>query len=151
MHFHPIPTSHARSLQKGGVDANGHPAEHSISDGEGNPCRHCLKDIPSGARMLICAYRPFPAAQPYAEIGPIFLCAEECTAHNATNIPSILETSMTYLIKGYTADNRIAYGTGTIVSMAELPAVSRKILELETVKYMHVRSASNNCFQCKIT
>ncbi len=26
-------------------DANGMPAERAVSDGGGNPCRHCLRDI----------------------------------------------------------------------------------------------------------
>ncbi|MBL4807401.1 MAG: DUF1203 domain-containing protein [Rhodobacteraceae bacterium] len=149
--YHPIPTDHARHLQQGGADANNQPAEHDISDGNGNPCRHCLKNIPQGAKMLICAYRPFPAAQPYAEIGPIFLCADECTSYDAQNAPDVLKTSATYLIRGYTADNRIAYGTGKITAMADLATASAKILNANGIAYVHVRSASNNCFQCKIT
>ena len=80
--FHAMPTKHARALQNGGADANGQIPERAISDGDGNPCRHCLNDIPKGARMLIFAYRPFPAPQPYAEIGPVFLCADTCVAHD---------------------------------------------------------------------
>lgn len=69
--FTPIPTETVRAYQAGGPDANGQPPERQISDGGGNPCRHCLKMIPKGAGMLILAHRPFPVPQPYAEIGPI--------------------------------------------------------------------------------
>jgi len=65
-------------LRTGGVDAYGNPAECSISDGTGNPCRHCLNDIPKGTEMLICAARPFPDPQPYAETGPIFCVQTVC-------------------------------------------------------------------------
>jgi hypothetical protein len=56
------------------------PAERAVSDGQGNPCRSCLHEVPAGAGMLILAARPFPAAQPYAETGPIFFCADACKA-----------------------------------------------------------------------
>ena len=31
---------------------------------------------------MVLAYRPFATVQPYAETGPIFLCKEECAAHD---------------------------------------------------------------------
>lgn len=80
MRFVAIPTEIARAYQAGGPDANGQRPEHKVSDGGGNPCRHCLRMIPEGAGMLVLAHRPFPAPQPYAEMGPIFLCAGPCAA-----------------------------------------------------------------------
>ena len=80
MRFSPIATPIARAYQSGGLDANGQVPERQISDGDGNPCRHCLNLIPKGAEMLVLAHRPFPAPQPYAEVGPIFLCADACEA-----------------------------------------------------------------------
>ncbi|MFN7050754.1 MAG: DUF1203 domain-containing protein, partial [Gemmobacter sp.] len=74
LHFTPIPTETVRALQSGAADANGQSPERHVSDGGGNPCRHCLQMIPAGAGMLILAHRPFTRLQPYAESGPIFLC-----------------------------------------------------------------------------
>ena len=76
--FVAMPTDQARALQAGGPDANGLSPERAVSSGSGNPCRHCLRFIPEGEEMLILSHRPFPSAQPYAETGPVFLCAEEC-------------------------------------------------------------------------
>ncbi len=59
----------------------------AVSDGHGNPCRSCLADIRAGAAMLIVAARPFPALQPYAETGPIFLCAADCTPWSGPGLP----------------------------------------------------------------
>ena len=78
--FTPIPTETARRYQAGGEDANGQRPERTLSDGDGNPCRHCLRFIPKGRGMLILSHRPFPAPQPYADLGPVFLCAEHCDA-----------------------------------------------------------------------
>jgi hypothetical protein len=54
------------------------------------------------------------------------------------------------LIRGYGADNRIVYGTGKIVAPAEMAVSARQTFADQRVSYLHVRSASNNCYQCRI-
>jgi hypothetical protein len=147
--FSPIPTETVRAYQSGASDANGQAPERQISTGAGNPCRHCLANIPEGAEMLVLAHRPFPNAQPYAEIGPIFLCADACEAGGGPELPEIL-TSPDYIIRGYGQDNRIVYGTGAVVPTLQIPAEAEARLNDPSVAYVHIRSARNNCFQCRI-
>ena len=149
MRFSPIPTPLVRAYQSGGLDANGQVPERQISDGDGNPCRHCLDLIPKGAEMLVMAHRPFPAPQPYAEVGPIFLCADACEAGGGAAMPQILE-SPTYIVRGYGPDDRIVYGTGAVVATETLPEEAARRLEDPRIAYVHVRSARNNCFQVRI-
>ena len=149
MRYIPIPTDQARHYQRGGLDAYGLPPERAISDGDGNPCRHCLAMIPAGAGMLILAHRPFPVLQPYAETGPIFLCADACTAGGGEGVPEILD-SPTYILRGYSADDRIVYGTGAVVPVAQLASEAAARFADPRVVYCHVRSARNNCFQVRI-
>lgn len=149
MHFTPIPTSIVRAYQSGGPDANGQLPERQISDGDGNPCRHCLQMIPAGAEMLILAHRPFPALQPYAELGPIFLCADKCEAGGGVALPEILE-SPSYIVRGYGNDDRIVYGTGAVVPTDDLTSEAATRLSDPRIAYVHVRSARNNCFQVRI-
>ena len=47
-------------------------------------------------------------------------------------------------------DDRIVYGTGQVVASAELEAEAEKIFALPGVTYVHVRSAQNNCYTCRI-
>ncbi|WP_426033831.1 DUF1203 domain-containing protein [Cypionkella sp. TWP1-2-1b2] len=147
--FTPIPTETARAFQVGGPDANGQKPERHISDGTGNPCRHCLQMIPKGAGMLILAHRPFPAPQPYAELGPIFLCAEACAAGGSSDIPEIL-ASPDYIIRGYSTENRIVYGTGAVVATATIAAEAETRLNDPRIAYVHIRSARNNCYQLRV-
>jgi hypothetical protein len=134
----------------GAADANGQAPEHSRADGPGNPCRHCLGMIPEGAPMLVLAHRPFPAPQPYAEVGPIFLCGDACArADDAGEMPAIL-ASPDYIVRGYGRDDRIVYGTGRVVPQAEIPAEAALTLADPRVAYVHVRSARNNCYQVRI-
>ena len=149
MRFSPISTLIARAYQSGGLDANGQVPERQISDGDGNPCRHCLNLIPKGAEMLVLAHRPFPAPQPYAEVGPIFLCADACEAGGGEDMPQILE-SPTYILRGYGRDDRIVYGTGAVVAIETLPEEAARRLADPRIAYVHVRSARNNCFQVRI-
>ena len=125
--FTPIPTETVRAYQAGGPDANGQPPERQISDGGGNPCRHCLQMIPQGAGMLILAHRPFPAPQPYAELGPIFLCADPCEAGGGSALPEML-VSPDYIVRGYGADDRIVYGTGAVVPTDRIAARAADLL-----------------------
>ena len=147
--FTPIPTETVRAYQAGGPDANGQPPERQISDGGGNPCRHCLQMIPQGAGMLILAHRPFPAPQPYAELGPIFLCADPCEAGGGSALPEML-ASPDYIVRGYGADDRIVYGTGAVVPTDRIAARAADLLADPRVAYVHVRSARNNCYQVRI-
>jgi hypothetical protein len=55
-----------------------------------------------------------------------------------------------YLLKGYHPNDRIFYGTGRIVPSAEVAKAAAEILATPDVAYVHVRSALNNCFQCRI-
>ena len=148
--FTALPTDVARAYQSGGSDAYGHPPERTLSGGAGNPCRHCLREIPEGAAMLILAHKPFTGTHPYAELGPIFLCADTCARGGGTDLPQILTTSPDYLLKGYSDDDRIVYGTGAITPHAQIAARSRAIFADPKVRYIHVRSARNNCYQCRI-
>ncbi|MCU0904662.1 MAG: DUF1203 domain-containing protein [Tabrizicola sp.] len=149
MRYVAIPTTVVRALQAGGPDANGQLPERTVAVGGGNPCRHCLAMIPEGAGMLVLAYRPFPAPQPYAEVGPIFLCANACAAGGGEALPPML-ASPDYIVRGYGADDRIVYGTGSVVPTTRIPTRAEELLSDDRVAYVHVRSARNNCYQLRI-
>ena len=149
LQFLPIPTETARHYQAGGVDSYGLLPERKVSDGGGNPCRHCLRMIPEGAGMLVLAHRPFGSLQPYAETGPIFLCADPCDAGGGAELPEML-ASADYIVRGYGPDERIVYGTGGVVQTDDIPARAEVLLAMPGVDFVHVRSARNNCFQVRV-
>lgn len=150
MIFRGMDSGEAARLRAGGVDANGHAPERATSDGDGNPCRHCLGMIGAGEPMLVLAHRPFATVQPYAEVGPVFLHAEPCEAYGGEAAPPPCLDSPAYIVRGYGADERIVYGTGGVVPLADLPARGRALLADGRVAFVHVRSASNNCWQARI-
>jgi hypothetical protein len=149
--FTAMPTTDAETIWNGGNDAYGHLPETMISDGPGHPCRHCLKNIDAGDALYVFAYRPFPELQPYAETGPVFLHQKRCERYAAEEVlPPVLTTSPNFILRGYGTNNRIVYGTGAMTEVADIPAYAAELLRKPEVAYVHVRSARNNCYQCRI-
>ena len=150
--FKALPTEDVRRLQRGGPDAYGFTPERKISDGDGVPCRHCLRNVAAGDDYLILAYRPFPALQPYAETGPIFLHADECDrAPEGEALPELFAQTKDYIVRGYGADDRIVYGSGAVVPTHRIyRRAPTTLLERDDIAYLHMRSARNNCYQCRI-
>lgn len=149
--FSAMPTADAEHIRAGGADAYGSPAETMISDGPGHPCRHCLRNIDAGDEVLVFAYRPFPEPQPYAETGPVFLHKRHCDRYAASEVlPPVLETSRDFIVRGYGKTDRIVYGTGAVTLKDDIPAYAAALLGRPDIAYVHVRSARNNCYQCRI-
>lgn len=150
--FHPYNPSEVALWRANGVDAYGNPPERSISDGGGMPCRHCLRDISAGEEMLILAACPFPEKQPYAETGPIFLCASDCAPYEQLrNLPPILASRPRVLLKGYNSAHRIIYGSGQITAQNEIISYCETLFQDDNVTFIDARSALNNCFTLRIT
>ncbi|KQV83592.1 DUF1203 domain-containing protein [Rhizobium sp. Root1220] len=151
IHFSAMPTADAEHLWQGGRDAYDNLPETLFSDGPGHPCRHCLRNIDAGEELLVFAYRPFPKLQPYAETGPIFMHKQRCARYSAEEImPPVLETTRDFIVRGYGENDRIVYGTGAVTPIADIPVYAASLLDRAEVAYVHVRSARNNCYQCRI-
>lgn len=151
LRFLALPTPLARAYRNGEPDAYGRRPERETSDGSGLPCRHCLDDIEAGEEYLVLAYRPFATEQPYAETGPIFLHARDCESYPGTSaVPDAFLRRPRMMVRGYDAGESIVYGTGAIVPTEALLESAASILSDPRVDVVHVRSATNGCFQCRI-
>ncbi|MEM6677736.1 MAG: DUF1203 domain-containing protein [Pseudomonadota bacterium] len=145
----PLPTGPVRALQNGGLDAYGQRPERQISDGTVG-CRHCLRNIPEGEACLLAAFRPFDSMQPYAETGPLYICAAQCSpAVERAVLPPLLDSSA-YILRGYDAEERIIYGTGGVTGVDGVDARLEVLFARTDVAFVDVRSAANNCFQCRV-
>ena len=150
--FSGMPSGVAAAYRAGAPDANGQAPERKISDGDGVPCRHCLGYVEAGAPYLVLGYRPFPAPQPYAETGPVFLHEDACPAYDpAQGLPPRNRNSKNQqILRGYDVDDRIVYGTGMVVEADSIEREAAAMLARADVAYVHMRSATNNCFTLRI-
>lgn len=147
--FTALPKDHVDAIRLGEPDSNGQVPERMIASAD-LPCRACLGLIKGGGSALLISYRPFRHVQPYAETGPIFIHAEDCGSYDSAQVPPTMLNSSDYIVRGYDAGDRIVYGTGAVTPTAEIVARARELLERPDIAYVHVRSARNNCFQCRI-
>ena len=148
--FLPLTDAEAAHYRAGGRDAYGLLPERRVVQGGGVPCRHTLTMLPEGTPYLIVAHRPFAGLNPYTETGPIFLAAEDLPgAAPSPDLPPFL-TSPAYIVRGYSADERIIYGTGAVTPTADIPAACARLFQRPEVAFVHVRSASNNCFHVRV-
>ena len=150
--FTGMKSTDAEKLWNGGQDSHGNTAEKAISDGKGNPCRHCLEMIKEGEAFLIVSHRPFAAKHAYAEQGPVFVHAEPCIAYDDFNhqLPSVLQDSPHYLVRGYSQNERIVYGTGGVVDQQAIIDRAKTLFENPSIAFIDIRSAQNNCWQARI-
>lgn len=148
--FIPLPDATAAHYRQGGLDAYGLPPEQRVSDGGAIPCRHSLRLVPKGEPYLIVAHRPFDGLNPYTETGPIFVSARDAAGPQpGPGLPAFL-TSPQYIVRGYTADERILYGTGSVVATPRIIEACAELLARAEVAFVHIRSASNNCFHVRV-
>ena len=54
------------------------------------------------------------------------------------------------MIRGYGADNRIVYGSGQVIPPRSIRATAKYLLGQPAIAYLHLRSAYNNCYMCRI-
>lgn len=148
--FIPLPAAAVAHYRTGGHDAYGLRPEPRISDGGAIPCRATLRMVPEGAPYLIVAHRPFQGLNPYAETGPIFLSADPLPpAEPGPELPKFLRSPQ-YILRGYSADERIVYGTGAVVDTPRLIDAARALLNRADLAFLHIRSATNNCFHVRV-
>ena len=146
--FHALPTETVAAIRNTGIDAYGQPVERHSAAGGTWPCRHCLGQTSDD--YLVLAHRPFDGVNPYAETGPIFLCADACARHaESAEVPAALN-SRAYIVRAYSADERILYGTGKVTPTSEIGVYAESLLRDPNVAFVDVRSAANNCYQCRI-
>lgn len=147
--FIPMSDAEAAHYRAGGADAYGLPPERVTADTP-VPCRHTLRLLPPGTPFLIVAHRPFARLNPYTETGPIFLAAEDVPgAAVVADLPPFLNAP-TYIVRGYSRGERIIYGTGAVTPTAQIPDACAQLFERPEVAFVHVRSASNNCFHVRV-
>ena len=115
------------------------------------PCRHCLTRVAKGEPYLVLAYRPFPADQPYAETGPIFIHANACPRFEGGDaIPEILTERPEFVMRGYDARDRIVYESCAVVPGDRIAEDAKRLLGLPRVEYLHVRARASTCYQCRV-
>src|SRR6516164_10015989 len=81
----PLPTEIAQTARH---LVNAGATDHALItvDSPGSsPCRHCLRWVQPGERVILFPYAAIPSGHPYSETGPIFVHANGCQRYSASN------------------------------------------------------------------
>lgn len=111
------------------------------------PCRHCLRLTVPGEHVILFAYKPFTFSGPYAEVGPVFIHAQECGHYLEAAFPrDFRERVLT--MRGYNGDHRIESAE---LSAAGAPEASiSRLFANDRVRFIHVRNPAWGCYDFQV-
>lgn len=151
----PVPAATVRRLRDQGHDDFGTPWT-VIPGGPGKPVRCCLRRTTEDERVVLVSYAPVrpvtpftTETRPYGEVGPIFLHAEECAGYAADGEFPAAWRDSSQVLRTYGADGRLLDGVLTEPGEDRL-AVAARLLEDETVAFVHARSVGAGCFSFEL-
>ena len=142
----PLPTEVAQAARR--ALASGAPDHQSkIADvPESAPCRHCLRWIEPGERMILFPFQAIPAGQAWAESGPIYVHQAHCERYAATDeFPAAFRNGR--ILRQYNSADEL---TGAEILNGEPESAIDRLLQDETIAFLHARSATFGCYTMRI-
>jgi hypothetical protein len=140
----PIPDEIAAEARRTLQDRFGH--QLAVARNQG-PCRSCLRISKAPEDLILLSYQPLPDTNPYAEIGPIFIHAHECTPYDSPDFPAdFLEREL--VVRAYNFDGRIA--DATVAAPGEAQRAAADFLRSDSIAEVRLRARSYTCFYFKV-
>jgi hypothetical protein len=144
----PIDDALAHRIRATMLDDHGNALHVRVSDGDGNPCRSCLRLTESGSRLILFALRPFTTDGPYAETGPVFIHAEECASY--ADIDRFPEEFRARRLTFRAYDTRGDIHDATVAEGADAEAVLQRLFANGDVAEVHVRNPAWGCYDFRV-
>jgi hypothetical protein len=133
----------------GGSDLAARGMRRMVADSRpGFPCRVSLEDAALGETVMLLPYRHHPNSGPYESSGPIFVRENAATASLAVNeVPEAVRSRL-LSVRAYDSDGMMV--ASDVIEGVALPDGARRLLEDETVAYLHVHNAKAGCYSCRV-
>jgi len=111
------------------------------------PLRCCLRIAAEGERIALISYAAFTAQSPWAEVGPVYVHADDCGGYpGSSDLPAELRTGPR-ILRSYHADETLDYDDIEYVPDGEdVESALRELLDRPNVALVHVRAAMTQCF-----
>jgi len=149
--FQAIPADDLSRIRRAAVDDFGHALRVLVNhDEDGAPLRCCLREAWAGERITLISWQPLVDAPDnvYAEIGPIFIHAEDCAGYRDTGAYPEDFRHRRLVLRSYTADGDVHHLTITDGSSAE--TAIRELLADPAAVVVHSRNILAGCFMFAI-
>ena len=149
--FQAIPADDLRRIRNRGSDDFGHPIRVSVNQDEGGaPLRCCLRDAAVGERIALISWQPLVDAPDsvYAEIGPIFVHADECAGYEDDGTYPEAFRPRRQVLRSYSADGDVVGLAITDGATAE-QAILGLLADPDAV-VVHSRNVQAGCYMFAI-
>ena len=150
MQVSPIPAERLQQIRSHGRDDNGEAFSSRTDDEGGAPLRCCLRNSRPGEQIALIGYRPFRQPGPYAEVGPVFIHADECAGYPAIDDYPDEFRSRRQVFRAYRADGTIAGGRMVEPGHDQEQAAAELLADPE-IEFIHSRNVIFGCYMFEIT
>ncbi len=114
------------------------------------PCRHCLGYAKQHSGIVLFAYTPFKTPGPYSEVGPVFVCSDECQSYADINHLPPVVTHNHVGLRTYNQHHELLYLHSGLVQGKDAQNALEKVFREPEVAYAHFRTAQYGCFLCAV-
>lgn len=144
-----LPPARLEAIRSAAVDDGGNRIGAAFEAEGGEPLRCCLRLARPGEALLLIAYRPFEAAGPYAETGPVYVHAAACAGYGAdAGYPEEFR-ERPQVFRCYDAAGAIL--GGRVALPPETPeAVIGELFADDRVELIHTRNVVFGCYMLGI-
>ncbi|MGO9341369.1 MAG: DUF1203 domain-containing protein [Acidimicrobiales bacterium] len=134
-----------RRIRAAGVDDFGNPFDPQVAEAGGSPLRCCLRECKPGESIALISYCPFPWSGPYAEVGPVFVHADECGGYAATSLYPEGFASRRQLLRAYDHGHRISDAIQAI-NGEQAEQILSWLLGRPEIDFVHSRNVEWGCY-----
>jgi hypothetical protein len=125
--------------------------ENSLSlvrDGAPHQCRCCLDLSAPDEGVILLSHRPFASAQPYAEVGPIFIHERDCSPYADPHRYPPEFPRDAVVLRAYDVADRIV--GAQVVGDRAVESVIEGLFDSEETAYLHARNVGYGCFMFRV-
>ena len=138
-----IPEETLARVRAAGVDDLGHELVVTRAGG-GEPLRCCLRDADPGERIGLIAYGPFPWDGVYAEVGPVFVHADDCGGYARTDAYPEGFRHRQQIFRAYGHDRTIV--DSIVVDGVDAEPALATLFARPDVDFVHSRNVAYGCY-----
>ena len=140
-----LPSEDLRRIRAAGSDDFGNPFEPNVDETGGSPLRCCLRECEAGERIALISYRPFSWLGPYAEVGPVFVHAEQCGGYPASSQYPEGFAHRRQLLRAYDHRHRISDAIQA-VNGEQARGILSWLLARPEIDFVHSRNLEWGCY-----
>jgi hypothetical protein len=152
LRYKAIDPERLEAMRGQGADEFGNPWKQRTAEGW-EPLRCCLRTAREGGDIALISYSPWllPWDTAWAEAGPVFVCHRRCAGYQTPGeYPPDLRGRYS-LLNPFDKTGARAYRHITFVEPGDdYPAAVEKVMAEPDVAYLHVRSATAQCFTFEV-